>query len=109
MHGSQSLDSVKQVFRAAHPKHAGAADGGIIDIIGAGKRTGMRGSGMCAFWFTPGFHQQNRLATGGRARGRHELARMTHILDIHQDCSGMRITAQIIEQVAEIDVIPLTQ
>ncbi len=52
----------------------------------------------------PGLHDQDRLGAGGGAGRRHELARVGHPFDIEQDRPHARVLAELVQQVAEIDV-----
>ena len=100
----QRLGGDEQVVQRVDAQHAGAADRGVVDQVGAGERAGVRGRGGLALRRAAGLDDEHRLVARRRARGRHELARLLDRLDVEQDRARARVARQPVEHVAEIDV-----
>ncbi len=100
----QGLDRGEQLVQAIDPEHAGAPDRGVVDRIGAGQRPGMGARGLGGGSAAAGLDHHHRLAPGGRARRRHELAGMADALDVEQDRPAAALGRQVVEQVADIDI-----
>ena len=56
-----------------------------------------------------GLDQQHRLVARRGARGGHELARRLHRFDVHQDGACVRVAAEVVEHVAEVDVAAVAE
>ena len=105
----ERLGRVEQFVDIGDAQQAGAAEGGVVDRVGAGQRTGMGGRSLGALRVAPGLDHHHRLGTRGRACGGHELARVPDRLDVEQDCAGFRILGEPVQQVAEIHVHRVAQ
>jgi hypothetical protein len=53
---------------------------------------------------TVGLHHHHRLQSRRRTRRREELARVADRFDVQQDCAGMAVAGEVIEQVGEVDI-----
>ena len=94
----------EQFVEVEHAKHAGAAERGIIDGIGAGQRSGVGSRRDGALRMTPGLDDDDRLDARGGAGRRHELAGIVDQLDVEQNGPRAAIDGEIVEQIAEIDI-----
>ena len=106
---SQGFGGGEQLVQRQHPQQAGTTEGGVVDRVGAGQRTGMGRRSLGALRVAPGLDHHHRLGTRGRACGGHELARVPDRLDVEQDCAGFRILGEPVQQVAEIHVHRVAQ
>ena len=97
-------DGLEELAQAIDAQHARAAEGGVVDGVGAGERAGMgkRGPGACGA--ASRLDDDHRLGARGDPPGGHEFARVRDALDVEQDRPRRRIERQIVEHVAEIDV-----
>ena len=105
----QDLGRQEQLFQAVHAQHAGAGDGGVDHVVGAGQRAGVRGGGLLALLAAASLDHDHRLVARRRACGRHELARLVHRFDVQQDGARVGVVGQVVEHVAEVDVGMLAQ
>ena len=105
----EGFHGVEEFLGRIHAQHAGAADGRVIHGVGAGQRARMPGRHRRAFRFAPGLQYDHRLAARRRARGRHEFARRLDVFHVQQDGGRVDVAGQVVEQVAEIDVIAATE
>ena len=108
-HACQRDGGGEQVLQGVHAQHAGAADGGVEDDVAAGQRPGVRGGGLLPVQRAPGLDDDDRLVACRGARCRHELARRLNAFDVEQDGLGAGVAAEVVEQVAEIDIGMLAQ
>ncbi len=93
----QRLGGDEHLLQAVHPQHAGAREGGAVHAVG-------RGVGGRA-----GAHHDHRLVARRGPRGRQELARRHHRLQVQQDRARAHVAGEQVEQVAGIDVGVLAQ
>ena len=105
----QCLGGIEQLSHRPDPQHPGAAKRGVVNGIGAGKHTGMRGRGAGAGIRSARLQHQNGLDARGRSRRGHEFAAMSDAFDIEQDGTGVRIRGEIVEHVAKIDIRHISQ
>ena len=101
---AERLGGGEQFIEILHAQEAGAAESGIIDGIGAGKRAGVSCRGSGSLCVASGFDDDNGLDARRGPRRRHELARIADGLDVQEDRARAAIEGEEIEQVAEIDV-----
>ena len=90
-------------------QHAGTADRGVEDDVGARERTGVRGRGLQAIAGAAGLHDDDGLVARRRTRRRHELVRRLDRFDVEQDRARVRIAREVVEQVAEVDIAALAE
>ena len=64
---------------------------------------------VAALGLAAGLDHHHRLGARRRTRGRHELARITDLIDVQQDGAGAVIGGEVIQQVAEIHVQRIAQ
>ena len=84
--------------------HAGAPEGGAVERVVAGDGAGVRGGGHGRAGAAARLHDDDRLGLGEVARGAHELARVGQRFDVEDDRVGLRVGAEVVDQVAEVDV-----
>ena len=101
---AERFGAIEQFAQVIDPQHAGAPECGVIDRILAGERTGVGGGGASALRHPPGLHHHHRFDARGGARRGHEFARVGDRLDIEQDCLGLIIEREVIEQVGDVDI-----
>ena len=101
---AQRLGAVEQFAQIRDPQDAGAPECGVIDRVRAGQRAGMGRGGLCALRHAAGFDDDDRLDPCGRARRRHEFARVLDRFDIEQDRVRLVVQREVIEQIGDIDV-----
>ena len=100
----QRLGGIEQLGHGADAQHAGAAEGGGVDRIGAGQHAGMRGGRPRSRHGMARLQHQHRFAPRRGARCRHEFAPVGDPLGIKQDRAGIRVGGEVVEHVAEIDI-----
>ena len=100
----EGLDRGEQLVEVVHAQHAGAADRRIVDVVGAGQRTGVRRGGLRPLGDAPGLDHHHRLDACRGACRRHEGAPLVDRLDVEQDRLGPGIAGQVVEGIAEVDV-----
>ncbi len=83
----------KQFVGIPYPQHAGATDGGIIDIVETVGRI-----------VAPAFQHQNRLVARGCSRRREKVAGVVQLVHIDQNGAGDAVAGELIQQLAEVDV-----
>jgi hypothetical protein len=103
------LHRLEQLLQVVHPQDAGAAEGGVVDVVGPGQGAGVGGGGLGALGHAAGLDGQHRLVAGGGAGRRDELAGVADGLDVEQDGADVRMGAQIVDGVAEVDVEVVAQ
>ena len=101
---AEGLGAVEQFAQIGDAKHARAAEGGVINRVGTGERSGMRRRRLRPLRHAAGLDDDHRLDPGRRPRRRHEFAGVLDGLDIEQDRLGLAIEREIIEQIRDIDV-----
>jgi hypothetical protein len=102
--GGQRRHRLEQLAELEDAEHAGAAEGGIVDVVGAGERPGMRQRRLGAGGTAPRLDDDDRLRPRRDAPRRHELPCIADALDIEEDRPRRRIEGEVVEEVAEIDV-----
>jgi hypothetical protein len=100
----QRLRRAEQLPGGIHAQHASAPEGSVVDRIDAGQCAGMRRGRLGGERTATRLDDDDRLVARRRTRRGHELARLADRLHVEQDCAGVGITAEVIEQVTEIDV-----
>ncbi len=83
----------KQFVGIPYPQHAGAADGGIIDVVEAVGR-----------FVAPAFQYQDRLVARGCPRCREKVAGVVQLVHVDQNGAGDAIAGELIQQLAEVDI-----
>ena len=101
----ERFHGVEQFLGRIHAQHAGAADGRVVHGVGTGQRARMPGRHGRAFRLAPRLQHDDGLAARGRPRRRHEFARRLDVFHVQQDGGRVGIAGQVVEQVAEIDVV----
>ena len=100
----QDFGHVEQIGDGVDAQHAAAAEHRVEDVVAAGERAGMRGGGLGRGRGAPGLDHDDRLGQRDLARGGDEGARIADGLHVDHDAVGVRIVAEIIDQVAPVDV-----
>ncbi len=85
-------------------QHAGAAEGGVEDGVGAGQRPGVRGGGTSAGLVPAGLDHDDLLGPADAAGGAEELAHVADRLHVQDDAARGRVVGEVVDQVGEIDV-----
>ena len=101
---AQDLGEVEEVADAVGTQHAGAAEGRVEDLVGAGQRAGVRSGGTRGFLGAAGLHHDDRLLQRHLADGRQERARVAHGLHVDDDGVGVGVVAEVVDEVAPADV-----
>src|SRR3546814_12430706 len=100
----QRLDRIEQAVYVVDAKDAGTAERRIVGVVAAGESAGMRCGGAGALLHAATADGHDWLVAGGRARGREKLPRVPDRLDVQQNRSRARVRAEIVDEVAEIDI-----
>ncbi len=103
MHG-QRLGAIEQLGDAANPQNSGALEGGIKYLIIAGDTARMVERGPGAFLAPADFEHDDRLGTGKTPGRAHKPAGLGQGLHVNEDGFGLRVVAEIIDQVMEADI-----
>ena len=102
-HGER-LHRIEQLLQPEHAQHTGAPEGGVVDRISAGQRSGVRSRGARALGMPTCLDHDHRLHTRCGPARRHELARAGNHLDVQQDRPGLGIAGEVVQHVAEVDI-----
>ncbi len=98
------LGSVEKFGKAFHAQDAGPLQRGVGHPVGARQRAGMGGGRLGRGFVAARLDGDHRLEARGRARRRHELARIGDRLEIHHDRACARVAGQHVEPVADIHI-----
>ena len=101
---AERLAGVEQVFDLVDADDAGAAEGGAVERVVAGDGAGVAGGRQGGARRAPALDHDDRLGLGEVARRAHELARVGDGLDVQDDGAGVRVGAEVVDEVAEVDV-----
>jgi hypothetical protein len=94
----------EQFVEIEHAQQTGAAERGVVDRVGTGKRAGVGRGRLGALGVAAGLDHDHRLAARRGARRRHELARIADRFDVEQNGARRPVQREVIEQIAEIDI-----
>ncbi len=100
----QHLGHIEQVGNGVDAQHAAAAEYRVEHVVRAGERTGMRGGGLGRGRGAPRLDHDDRLGQRDLACGGDERARIADGLHVDHDAVRVRVVAEIIDQVAPVDV-----
>ena len=107
----QRLGGVEQLVDALDAQHAGAAQGGVEHVVGAGQRAGVGERRLRGLRVAARLQHQHRLVARGRARRGQELARRARraaaareALQVQQDRARVGVGAEPVEQIGHVDV-----
>lgn len=83
---TQGLDGGKQFVGIPYPQHAGATDGGVIDVVEPVVRL------MAA-----ALEHQDGLVAGGGTGGREKMAGILQLVHVEQDGAGHAVAGELIQ------------
>ncbi len=106
---AQGFDRLEELVDAVHTQQAGASHGGVEDVVTARDRTSVRRRGLRAGGVAAGLDQHDGLVTGDGTRRRQELTRRHHGFDVEQDRARVVLMAEVVDQIAEVDVERVAQ
>ncbi len=101
---AERLSGREQLIEIEHAQQARPAERGIVDRVRSGERASMRACRLGALRVAAGLGDQHRLHARGRARRRHEFARVADRFDVKQDRARAAVDCEVVERVAEIDI-----
>ena len=101
---AERLRAGEQVLDLVHPHNAGAAEGGAVKRVVAGYGPSVAGGGYGRACCAAALDHDDRLGLGEMAGGAHELARVGNGLHVQDDGAGVRVGAEVVDEIAEVDV-----
>ena len=102
--GVEDLGHAEQLGDPVHAQHAAAAEGGIEHLVAAGQGPGVRRRRLGRLLGAAGLDDDDRLGQRHLARRRQEGPRVADRLHVDEDALGMRVVAEVVDQVAPADV-----
>jgi hypothetical protein len=103
-HAFKCLGRSEQLVEIENSQETGAAKRSVVDRVSTGKGPGMRLRRFGRLCMAAGLDDHHRFDASGRARRRHEFARVVDRLDVKENRSGRAVEREEIEQIAEIYV-----
>ena len=101
---AEHFGHVEQFGNRIHAQHTGAHEGGVEHFEAAGQRSGVGSGGLGGGFGATGLDDDDRFVQRDLAGGGQEVARVADRLHVNHDALGARVVADVVDQVAEIDV-----
>jgi hypothetical protein len=98
----------EKVFKLFDTENARASEGCVVDGILAGKGSSMGGCSACRLLRATGLHRNNGFGPCGRARRRHELARISYLFHVHEYRTRVVIAGEVVQQITCVDISHVT-
>ena len=95
---------VEQFANGVHAQHSRAPERGIEHGIAAGERAGVRGSSFRGGFGVADFENDDGFGQSNFTRGGHERPRVPHGLHVADDALGVRVVAEVRDEVAPADI-----
>ena len=105
----QDLRRIEQLPRGIDSQDPGTAKCRLVHRVRPGEGPAMRQCRARRLSRAPGLHDDHRFVARRGSCRRHELASRPDRLDVHQDRPRLRVPAEVIEQVPEVDVRSVTE
>ncbi len=95
---------MEQVGDLVNAHDAFSAEGGLVDLVAAGHRTGVGEGHRGALRVASGLEDDDRLVAREPASRAHEPPRVADALHVDEDASRLLVLAEEVDQVGEVDV-----
>ncbi len=100
----EHLGHVEDLRDRVDPQHADAAEGGVEHLVAAGERAGVRRRRLGRRLGPARLDHDDRLGQRHLARRRQERPRIADRFHVDHDALGVRVVAEVVDQVAPADV-----